>query len=310
MKVFGLSTGFSSNQILGTDLRYRGPFGHSSTLAMVSALLSTAAMAQVLRGRSRWWGVLALGYGALVMFTGQRQELFALAACALLFALFHFRRHAVFVPLVLGAFAIVIVATFVYLDYVPLKTTLFQWGVIDGVIPYSERAILTMKGIAVAQHYFPLGSGLGTYGGAGAQKFDLSLFLDLGFGRYSWFNQGKYLLDTYWPNIAAESGFFGALLLLAFFALMWGTLFVRAWRAVGTEGDGFAFLGLAAFTLLIMNTPSSQSLTDPRGAIVLWILIGAAWRMTSPSSQHVIVQTAVRPPQGSPFLAMGKGLRA
>ena len=307
MKVFGLSTDSNLNPVLGTDLRHRGPFANAGNLAMVSALLSTAAMAQVLNGRSRWWGVLALGYGALVIFTGQRQELFALATCALLFVMFHFRRHMVFVPLVLGAAAIVMAATFIYLDYVPLKSTLIQWGVIDGVIPYSERFILTMKGIAVAWHYFPLGSGLGTYGGAGAQRFDLSLFSDLGFGNYWWFIQGKFLLDTYWPNIAAESGFFGAVLLLAFFALMWGALLIRAWRSAGSEGYGFAFLGLASVTLLVMNTPSAQTLTDPRGAIVFWILIGAAWRMTSPAARSTASERTEHRSARHPRLALGSG---
>jgi hypothetical protein len=144
-----------------------------------------------------------------------------------------------------------------------------------------------MKGLAVAQQYFPLGSGLGTYGGAGAQKFDLSLFQDLGFGRYWWFMQGKFLVDTYWPNVAAESGLFGAAFLLAFFATMWIALLVRTWRLLGNAQIGFVFLGLCALTLLLLNSPSSQILTDPRGAIVLWTIIGASWRLTNANSERV-----------------------
>jgi hypothetical protein len=145
-----------------------------------------------------------------------------------------------------------------------------------------------MKGLEVAREYFPLGAGLGTYGGAGAQKFDLSLFLDLGFGRYWWFLQGKFLLDTYWPNIAAETGFLGAISLFVFYAIMWTTLLVRAWSSAGQPYYGFAFLGLAALTLLLLNTPSSQTLTDPRGSIVLWAVIAAAWRMTSPVREGAV----------------------
>jgi len=282
-KVFGISTDSNLNPILGSDLRQRGPFANAGNLAMVSALLSAGAIAQVVAGRSRKWLLLAAVYGAIVFFTGQRQELFALAVCALLFLVFVFRQHVHVLAVAMAIGLAGGVAACVYLEYVPLERTLIQWGVIDGIIPYSERAILTMKGIEVAQSYFPLGSGLGTYGGAGAQKFDLSLFVDLGFGRYWWFLRGKFLLDTYWPNIAAETGFFGALLLAIFFVVTWSVLCIRAWRAVGTPHYGFAFLGLAALTLLILNTPSSQTLTDPRGAIVFWLLVGAAWRVTAPA---------------------------
>jgi hypothetical protein len=285
--VFGASTSSSLNPIIGAAVRYRGPFGHPGYLAIVSALLATAAMAQIVAGRSRWWGVLAIVYGGLVLLTGQRQELLALGACFLLFLAFCVRPHLILFGLAMGIVSVVIAAAYIYLEYLPLRTTLIRWGVIDDVIPYSERAILTMKGLAVAQQYFPLGSGLGTYGGAGAQKFDLSLFQDLGFGRYWWFMQGKFLVDTYWPNVAAESGLFGAAFLLAFFATMWIALLVRTWRLLGNAQIGFVFLGLCALTLLLLNSPSSQILTDPRGAIVLWTIIGASWRLTNANSERV-----------------------
>jgi hypothetical protein len=74
--------------------------------------------------------------------------------------------------------------------------------------------------LQIADTYFPLGSGLGTFGGAGAANYDLSMFYKLGFGNYWWFRKEDFLLDTYWPNSLAEAGYIGALLLLLHYLLL------------------------------------------------------------------------------------------
>lgn len=266
------------NPLLGIGGRMKGPFSHSGYLALFAGLLAAGAAIQLMQGHGRRWGLLALVYCAMVVATGQRQEAFALLLVGTLFFWMQRRRNL----LALGMAAIVVggLAVFVllYLEQNPLQDLFDQWSGARAS-QLSERAILTEKGLQIAGQYFPLGSGLGTYGGAGAQKFDLSQFYDLGFARYWWFRQGLFIVDTYWPSVVAESGYFGAALLLATFLLAWAALVRRAVRR-GAASGGLVLLGLAAMTLLLANSPSSAVIGDPRGAFVLWLLIGCAWRNT------------------------------
>lgn len=280
--VFGENPDKSINPVIGTGARYRGPFNHSGYLAIISALLAAGAMIRLLVDRGRGWSLLVLLYAAIVLLSGQRQELLAMVFALLLLVAISWKRYLHLMIVFTALLGGLVVAGFIYFDYIPMQDTLAQWGLVDHLSNPSERAILSANGITIAHQFFPLGSGLGTYGGPGAQKFDLKLFWELGFGRYWWFLQGRFLVDTYWPNIIAESGFGGAFLLIAFFMVLWVTLLRRAWCSVGTPVYGVALLALAAMTLLLANTPSSPILTDPRGAFIFWLIIGSAWRATIP----------------------------
>lgn len=278
--LFDVPPDLHPNPILGFGLRYRGPFFHSGYLALSCALLVSACLALALAGRGRRWLWLALVYGGLALLSGQRQELFALAVCIAIFLLLAGRRHG-YLFLLLGIFlGGIVLAGGMFLDQMPGEAVLAQWGLIEGTGTLSERAILSLNGVQVAERYFPLGSGWGTYGGVGAQKFDQSLFVELGFGRYWWFRRGLFLVDTYWPGVVAETGFAGAASLLLLFLLLWGGLFRRCLEAL-RQGQHVALCatGLAAATLLLLNSPTSAVLTDPRGALLFWLLIGAAWRI-------------------------------
>lgn len=278
--LFGPPPDLHPNPILGFGLRYRGPFFHSGYLALSCALLVSASLALALAGGGRRWLGLALIYGGLALLSGQRQELFALGACVAMFMLLAGRRHGylfLFIGVCLGGG---LLAAGMFIDRLPGEEVLAQWGLIEGTGPLSERAILSFNGIQVAERYFPLGSGWGTYGGVGAQKFDQSLFVELGFGRYWWFRRGLFLVDTFWPGVVAETGFAGAACLLLLFFLLWLGLLSRCLRAL-RQGRHVALCatGLAAATLLLLNSPTSAVLTDPRGALLFWLLIGVAWRI-------------------------------
>lgn len=279
--IFGINEDIHLNPLLGVGGRYRGPFSHPGVLALTCALMATGAIVQYLQGRGRSWGLIALIYVALVLASGQRQETFAMLIAIFLVFIINWRRYlslSLLTTILLGG---LFVFGSIYHDKIPMRSTLEQWGFLDNLSVLSERAILTSKGIDVASQHFPLGSGLGTYGGAGAQKFDLSLFVDLGFGKYYWFREGKFIVDTYWPCVIAETGFIGAFLVLIIYLVILVTLSRRAWRVKGTPIFGLVLIAVAAMTLLLANTPSSAVITDPRGAFLFWLLIGAAWRATA-----------------------------
>ena len=281
-RLFGPPPDLHSNPLLGIGLRYRGPFVHSGNLAIVSGLFAVASMVMVLTGSGRQWLWYICAYLGLMLLSGQRQESFAGLLTMGLFMLMYSRRYWFVFALATMLCLPVALILLSQLDHLPMQAILAQWGGVDSASALSERAILSVNGTYIAQSYFPLGSGLGTYGGAGAQKFDQSLFVELGFGRYWWFRQGLFLVDTFWPSIIAESGFLAAALLLLTFMLLWIGLLWRCLQAIRSGGRVAPVLtALGALSLLLLNSPSSAVLTDPRGAFLLWLLIGCGWRMAA-----------------------------
>lgn len=281
------------NPLLGFGARLQGPFAHGGYLALVGGLLAAAAAIQWLQGRGAAWLALAVLYTGLVVLSGQRQELAALMLVYALFVVLGGRGRGGWLALAAVLALLVGAAFWLTLDVNPLAALQLEWGGRDSQL--SERGILTRKGLEVADQYFPLGSGLGTYGGAGAQKFDQSLFIDLGFSRYWWFRQGLFIVDTFWPSIVAEGGYGAALLLLALFATLWLTLWRRTVQASGAA-RGMLMLALAALTLVLANSPTSAVLGDPRGSFVFWLIIGCAWRMSVVSRATPAEQLGHNPP--------------
>jgi hypothetical protein len=276
MKVFGHAHNYHPNVLLPFMHGLRGPFAHAGYLSLISGLLASGAVAFWLQGLGRRWLGCAAIYTAFAVCAGQRQELMALVLVFLLFALIQGRKQTGWLAVgAMAGLACLLMAALV-MEHNPFGDLMRQWGG-GRASDLSERAVLTEGGMRVAEQYFPLGSGLGTYGGAGAQRFDQSLFVDLGFNRYWWFRQRIFLVDTYWPSVAAEAGYPAMLLLAAAFVLMWCVLL---WRSVRVDASLRPLLltGLAALTLQLANSPTSAVLTDPRGAFVFWLLIGCAWR--------------------------------
>jgi hypothetical protein len=283
--IFGPRPDSHGNPILHFGLRYRGPTQHPGVLAILCALLSSCAAIQWLsEGRRLYWLMIAGIYGVLALLTGERQETAALGLAVLVTAAVSLRRYwriAVCVGVLMGA----AVVAWLCLRTHPFRlSVLDDWGFGDPLAVLSERGVLYKGGFDIARKYFPWGSGFGTYGGVGAQKFDVSLSIDLGLERYWWFRLRMFLVDTYWPGVFAETGIFGFLSLVGFFG---GILLTMIRRAVSTEGTPThapVLYALAAITLMLANSPSSILLTDPRGSSIFWFLIGAAWRASAPKS--------------------------
>jgi hypothetical protein len=282
IKILGYTADAHVNPVLGMGGRLRGPFSHSGYMALMCGLLGAASAAQWLIGRGVQWLALAGIYTAMVIATGQRQELASLLLAYLLFFTIAGRRHLGWLVLAGVVGCALLGVGLMYLDHNPFRDLILQWGG-GRASELSERAILTQQGLAVADKYFPLGSGMGTYGSAGAQKFDLSLFIDLGFNRYWWFRQGMFIVDTYWPSVIAEAGYPAGMLLLLMFLVMWAAIYRRALHAQG-ETRGILLVALAALTLALANSPTSAVISDPRGVFVFWLLAGCAWRASVAAS--------------------------
>ncbi len=286
-QLFGVAADLHQNPILGFGLRYSGPFTHPGYLAITCALLAVAAMAQIMAGKNRAWLILFLIYLVLIMLSGQRQELLALAITMIVFVAIRGWKYWYLILCTTVMAMLISFIVLINLDHIPMETTLAQMGLMDTTTPLSERTILSVEGVGVANQYFPLGAGLGTYGGAGAQKFDQSLFTELGFSRYWWFRQGRFLTDTFWPSVIAESGYFGLALQFLLFTILWLELVRRTFREFGTSLYAASLTAVGALTLLLANSPSSIVHTDPRGSFLFWLLIGAIWQATGPSGKGI-----------------------
>lgn len=79
----------------------------------------------------------------------------------------------------------------------------------------APRSNLLRYGFKTMIDYFPLGSGLATYGTDAAVKYYSPLYYKYGFANVYGLSPAfpMYAHDTYWPAIFAEFGLIGALLL-------------------------------------------------------------------------------------------------
>jgi len=292
--LFGPPPDYQINPLLGSIRRLRGPFQHSGYLALISGCLAWLAAVYAVQLKAWRWAGVALIYTLLLLASGQRQETMGFVLALALGAALLMRRHWILMILVTVLLVAGTACLAWALDYAPLTDVLHQWGVGSRLSALSERAVLSEAGLAIANRYWPLGSGLGTYGGVGAQKFDLSQFVEMGFQRYWWFRENKFLMDVYWPSVVAESGWPGAAALAACYAVMMVTLVRRLVRSQPL--DTLLLMGSGMMLVMLSNTPSSVVITDPRGCFALWLIIGAAWRHALPPT---ISASPVAPPAGA-----------
>lgn len=261
--------------------RATGLFTHPSLLATTAAwfCVLAASLATQAHGAARAGALLlALVYFTLVIAAVQRQEVASLALALVLLWLLAVpaaigRRLAASL-LVAGAAA----ALFWFVHHENLLREFLSWG----ADPYRgiehPRAQIMAGAWRVAAAHFPFGTGLGTFGGAGAAKFDHSLYLELGFGSYWWFGRQDFLLDTYWPNSLAETGPVGALALLLAYLMLLVHAMAGALRApVGSAAQRHSGASAALLLYMLTLSTTSPAYQDPRLFLLPAVLVGIAW---------------------------------
>lgn len=191
----------------------------AATAAMFILLIYTKLLEMKPSMLSSWLKIAV--YFLIILASVQRQELLAvLMAMLLIFILAKpsevLKRTTISIVLGIATAGIVF-----WLFYENIMWELPQWGIGNYRALEHPRAQIYDGAFYIVKEYFPLGSGLGTYGGAGANKFDSPIYYQLGFQRYWWFGREEFLMDTYWPNSLAESGVLGALTLLMTFVCLW-----------------------------------------------------------------------------------------
>lgn len=256
-----------------------GPFLNSSILAasgvMFALLIFSRIQTQCFnKNRSHDWFRLVM-YVVVVITALQRFELLGLFVSLALIYLIAEPSKLV-IRSIFSSVILMIVLGLVWSVFgEEFKREIAQMGFGNFNTIETARVQIYQGAIALAEQYFPLGSGLGTYGGAGAQKFDQSFYYQLGFANYWWFGKESYLMDTYWANSVAETGVFGAIMLL----LSYITLAVHSLiKAIKVRGKAQVYWGFSAVGIiyLLMLSLSSPSFQDPMLAFLPLLAIGIA----------------------------------
>ena len=183
--------------------------------------------------------------GMLVVLLSLRSKGFAFAGvCLLLLLTFGKSNRLSVVHIALGLIAVALIGMDQYINY--YQSTGYA------------RGELARQAIAVANDYFPLGTGFATYGSAVTAQVDnySPLYYTYGLSTVWGLAPGaaSFLSDTFWPTVLAQFGYFG---LIAFAALLIA-LFAMCYKAGG---------GLASQSFVFLLTSSSQARLKARSLI-------------------------------------------
>ncbi len=149
-----------------------------------------------------------------ILFTLSRGEIGALLF-SLFMVKFMIRRDFVtsFVYFIIPG-VMVLIALIMFNEFFDMMIA--ELGLSSTAAELAPRAQLLVTSLEIVKDYFPLGAGLGTYGGQSSIVFDSAVYWKYGFSDFWWYEEGFYLKDTFWPKVLGESGFAGTICLLLF----------------------------------------------------------------------------------------------
>lgn len=263
-----------------------GPFVHPGVLASFGALFLCCVFVRRLGGQGGNMGskmgnnVLLFGFLLVLLLAGERQELFdALAACAILLFTAKMKPRFSAVLLALAAVALLLGAMLLLLGPGHRDELGLQWGLLPSYEALGNpRTVFYIDGFYLANMHFPLGTGFGKFGGDAARLYDRSVYDMLGYGtRYWWYRQDLYLLDTYWPNLFAETGWIGGSAVFLFGVLM--TLFAlqRAWVVRHVREKMLWRLAFVGHFLALTGSLTAPIYGDPNTVGLPFLFFGIAF---------------------------------
>ena len=276
---------YTPNPLLkGLMGRLSGPFVHSSELAFFSALFLLFFVVRDLGkiGSNAVNWILGSMFGAVLLLSGQQQEAAAtFVAIAAIHFLFKTRAALGTGILACAVAGISLLLMLLALGDEQLAKLGAEWGLSPATHALSSaRPVFFRDAVELANNSFPLGTGFGSFGGVGAKLFDRHLYEVLGYNRYWWYQQDLFLLDTYWPNFIAETGWFAALALFAAIAAMVLYSFNQAWRAVdGLEKRTWSIAFGSQFVAVSISL-TSPIYSDPNMVALPFLFFGMAFTLS------------------------------
>lgn len=244
--------GMGSEARFGIRASFTFVFDHPTYLVFCAAGLTAFLM----KDRERNMPFIVMGM--LVVLLSLRSKGFAFAAvCLLLLLTFGKSNRLSVVHIALGLAAVALIGMDQYINY--YQSTGYA------------RGELARQAIAVANDYFPLGTGFATYGSAVTAQIDnySPLYYEYGLSTVWGLAPGaaSFLSDTFWPTVLAQFGYFG---LVAFAALLIA-LFVMCYKA----GGGSRLPVICIFAYLLISSTSESSFFNP-SAVYLAMCAGLA----------------------------------
>lgn len=265
--------------------RQTGPFQHSGVLALFSSFLFIVLLIRTLslKGAVPATHYAAmLGYFVLLVLSGQRQEMagtIVVAATIVFIYKFKFSIPALLSGILFSAAGFL--ALLLVLGKTHIESVMDEWGLVPSVHTVTAaRTVFYQDSIRLANENFPLGTGLGTYGGAAAQRYDHSLYHALGYAKYWWYRLNVFLVDTYWPNFIAEVGWVGT---VSFFLLVLCLICYSlhmAWISKDEFVKRLWTISFAGQAIALVVSATSPLYSDPNFVAILFSFFGIAYMQT------------------------------
>lgn len=218
----------------------------------------------------RRWPVLAVAVLLMIvtLLHISTKEIIALIVVVGLYLVRGGRRRWL-IPNALGALALAVVILF----FTPVKSLIdqqFSAYLSDGSSDTTVRTALTVKSFSIANDFFPIGSGGGTYASLPSFQYGYSeVYQKYGisdiWGATS--DNPVYLLDVFWPKILAQAGWLGGLFFLLYFFSMFKWSF---WSYLKFR-DNRSWLFLAvAFSSLMFSVAGAPFSSDSTIVVIAY----------------------------------------
>lgn len=219
-----LDPGSDMNEILarGDFQSMHGLFIHPGLFGWAMAAMSCYAIALLMKRPSVLSGLGLLSSVIGIVVSLRRKPLVALPLAAIVGVVSAgTRRQRVGIVVLLAA----LVGGAITMGRERMKTVVedTMTSYLDPYAPTTARALLYITGWRIAEDHFPFGAGFGRFGGYVSQLHYSPVYDEYGLSNVYGLSREtpSYMQDTYWPHILAETGLFGALVLVAFFFLLW-----------------------------------------------------------------------------------------
>lgn len=256
--------------------RAAGAFWFTGIYALFSALstgyfLSKLVIDRKLSVEDRFYLFVSI---ILLLLSLSRGEIVACIVSSILMYFVHSRqRYIKNISFIVVLLLFIVVLIF---SSVILERWLIEIGFISSSIDLAPRAIFMQAAIDISKDYFPLGAGLGSFGGKAAVDYDSIFFYKYLISHEWYFKYGFFLTDTFWPKIIAETGLLGSIFYLVglFYFLHMCTI----------KSNLYSAYSFFAIVFIIINSLSSPVLNDSFSIAFVFILFNGVFVAKSKST--------------------------
>ncbi len=257
----------------------QGIFNHPAVFGWAVAVTGCFGIAALLAGRRGSVPIATAGLGASVVgiLASLRRKPLGALPVAVVFGAVRlgrgWRRWAVLAGFVIVAYSVARVEIG-RLEIEYEESLMF----FDPTAPLIPRVLLYVTGSQIANADFPLGAGFGRFGGY-ASTLDYSPLYDE-YGLSGVYGLGPddpyYLEDTYWPHIAAETGWIGAIVLLALYLTLVERTARVASRALDPATKALAIAACLSLVEGLVESGAGSLLEEALFAFAVGVPLGIA----------------------------------